>query len=257
MNVKIRLLGQSGVRFEFPNTVLYIDPYLSNSVEKLEGKAFKRKIAIPIAPDTITDADWILITHAHQDHCDQETIQSIINSSRHTKIMAPRECQSEIERWSKESIDIQIAQECWTELSKGLKIRAVPAAHPKIERNDDGELRCVGYVLNFLGKYLYVAGDTSPHQELIDTLKALGGIELGFIPVNEANFFKERAGIIGNMSVREAFFLGREIRVKTLIPVHWDMFGPNSVFTEEIELLYRKLAPPFNLEFYPEVLNVS
>ena len=49
------------------------------------------------------------------------------------------------------------------------------------------------------------------------------------------------------MSVREAFQYAEEIGARTVIPIHWDMFEPNSVLPEEIELLYAKLQPDFRL----------
>ena len=40
------------------------------------------------------------------------------------------------------------------------------------------------------------------------------------------------------MSIREAFQLAEETKVKTLIPVHWDMFKVNSVSPDEIKSVY-------------------
>jgi hypothetical protein len=36
--------------------------------------------------------------------------------------------------------------------------------------------------------------------------------------------------------------------------MHWDMFAPNSVYLEEIELLYRLMQPSFEMKVYPEVI---
>ncbi|MNL04093.1 hypothetical protein D3C87_1246520 [compost metagenome] len=85
-------------------------------------------------------------------------------------------------------------------------------------------------------------------------MKALGRIDVAILPVNERNFFKERQGIIGNMSIREAFGLAEEIGAKHVLPMHWDMFAPNSVFEEEIRLVYELLNPPFEMILNPQVL---
>ena len=42
---------------------------------------------------------------------------------------------------------------------------------------------------------------------VIDALNALAPIAVAILPVNEFNFFRSRQGIVGNMSVREAFGL--------------------------------------------------
>ncbi len=54
------------------------------------------------------------------------------------------------------------------------------------------------------------------------------------------------------MSVREAFQFAADSGIKKFVPTHWDMFSPNLVYQEEIELLYRKIQPPFNLVINPK-----
>lgn len=79
--IKIQMLGQVGLKLTYLNATIFIDPYLSNYVEKKEGKDLRRLIKIPIEPSTITDANFVLITHGHIDHCDPETIIPIAKAS--------------------------------------------------------------------------------------------------------------------------------------------------------------------------------
>jgi L-ascorbate metabolism protein UlaG (beta-lactamase superfamily) len=53
------------------------------------------------------------------------------------------------------------------------------------------------------------------------------------------------------MSVREAFQMAAELGATTLVPIHWDLFAPNSVFREELLLLYDLLRPPFRMMLNP------
>jgi L-ascorbate 6-phosphate lactonase len=132
-------------------------------------------------------------------------------------------------------------------MAPGFSLRAVPAAHTEIHRNLEGELRDVGYLLKMGDTTIYHAGDTIPHPEIFTALKG-EGIDIAFLPVNERNHYRDAQGIIGNMTLREAFQMATDLGVKTLIPTHWDMFAPNSAFPEEIELLHKLLAPPFELK---------
>ena len=66
-------------------------------------------------------------------------------------------------------------------------------------------------------------------------------------PVNEDNFFRRRRGIIGNMSIREAFELAAETGIKEVFPVHWDMFKVNSAIPKEIKIIYDNYSWPFKL----------
>jgi L-ascorbate metabolism protein UlaG (beta-lactamase superfamily) len=244
-------LGQAGFRLEFPAAVVYIDPYLSDAVEECEGALYRRQTPAPFEARSVRDADWVLISHGHLDHCDPAALPEIARASPDCLFLGPNEIRSVLGDLGVPEHRIVEPKECWLPLAEGLQLRPVPAAHPCVERDDEGQLRCLGFVLEHDGRRIYHAGDTSVHEQLIRELAALAPIHTALLPVNERNFFRDRLGITGNMSVREAFQLAEEIGVETLVPIHWDMFALNSVFPEEIFLLYEKLQPPFSLQLNP------
>ena len=130
-------------------------------------------------------------------------------------------------------------------------IRAVPAAHPWVEDDGEGGWRCIGYLIEFRGRRIYHSGDTSLDSEIISNLTNAGPIDVAFISVNERNYYRDRMGVIGNMSVRDAFMFAGDIGARLVVPMHWDMFECNSVYREEIELLYRKMNMEFCMEINP------
>jgi L-ascorbate metabolism protein UlaG (beta-lactamase superfamily) len=247
--IAIDTLGQTGYRFGMTGLNVYIDPYLSNSVQELEDPGMARLIPVPVRGSEITDADYVFITHVHRDHCDGETLLAISGASA-CKLAGPgpvcdrlREIGIEVER-------IIPAGKSPLKLAPGLVVHPVPAAHPEIEETGSGWF-AVGYVFEYRGYRLYHAGDTSLCDEVIEAVRAVGDIDKAFLPVNERNFYKDKRGIIGNMSIREAFYMAEAINARTLVPTHWDMFAINQVFPEEIELLYNRLKPGFELEIMP------
>lgn len=245
--VAILLLGQSGCRIDLAGKRLYCDPYLSNSVAELDGPDLQRLISIPFAPQQVDDADCVLITHSHIDHCDPQTLPALAVASPRSQFIGPRPVLEHLRAWGIAEDRLQLANEYWTNLSSGLRVHAVPAAHPAIVRDEDGNLECVGYMLEAHGQRVYVAGDTSVSDELLDALRALRPITLALLPVNERNYFRTRRGIVGNMSVREAFQLAAEIGISSVVPVHWDMFAANRVQPDEMLAVYRELQPSFEL----------
>ena len=245
-------LGQAGFRLDFDGTVVYVDPYLSNRVAELEGADLQRQIPIPEAPQDITDASWILLSHIHLDHCDLATLLPMTRASAAARIMCPAEVARHLFENGLPSQRLHEADEQWHQLGPGCRVIAVPAAHPDLERDAQGLLRYAGYVIEYGGRRLYHAGDTSVHEEIIETLRAMGPIDVAFLPVNERNFYRERRGIVGNMTVREAFQFALDIRVRVMVPVHWDMFAPNAVYPEEIRLLYDLMRPAFEMRIRPE-----
>jgi L-ascorbate metabolism protein UlaG (beta-lactamase superfamily) len=142
----------------------------------------------------------------------------------------------------------------WHILNKNLSFRTVPAAHPEIERDSDGNNRYVGYLLKFDNRILYHSGDTSIRGEIIKDLMTDAPIDIALVSVNEKNYYKDEKGIIGNMTIREAFQLSEDIGASTFVPMHWDMFVNNYVYREEIELLYNKISPKFIMKINPDEL---
>jgi L-ascorbate metabolism protein UlaG (beta-lactamase superfamily) len=235
---------------------VYIDPYLSNSVQENETDDLARLIPIPVPPCDITDADWVVITHEHRDHCDLETLLPIASASKKSCFLGPPKVVYALENAGISSDRIWLAR-CGVARPLGVEweVHPVPSAHPRVERDDQGACRWLGYVMRAGSRYIYHAGDTSADAEVISAVKAFGKIDMAFLPVNERNYYRERRGIVGNMSVREAFHFAEEIGASALVPTHWDMFDANCVYKEEIELLYEKISPEFELLFEPEMVE--
>jgi L-ascorbate metabolism protein UlaG (beta-lactamase superfamily) len=254
--VDIQLLGQSGSIFYFPQATIYIDPYLSNSVKILDANDLERNRPISIFPEEIKNADYVLITHEHIDHCDPHTLPVLSKASPQARFFAPSPVIDILTSWHIEQNRCILAKEEWQTITSEIKLKTIPAAHPYIERDAENNLRYVGYMLSYQDKLIYVAGDTSVCKELIDVLKTFEKIDIAFLPVNERNYFRDRRGIIGNMSIREAFQLADEVNIKQVVPVHWDMFTANSVTLEEINAVYQAMQPNFKLLIQPQKLEL-
>jgi len=101
----------------------------------------------------------------------------------------------------------------------------------------------------------YLLQVTSACEEVIAALSKHGKINTALLPVNEDNFFRRRRGIIGNMSIREAFQLATELGIDEVVPVHWDLFEINSALPDEITIIYNSYKWPFSLTLSPELIQ--
>ena len=257
MLIETKTLGQSGFRLVFTDLVVYVDPYLSNSVEIFHSVELRRLVPIPIDPTEIKDASLVLITHDHTDHCDPNTLPFLAAASPKAYFVGPSPVRKKLLEWGIHHSRVLPAIEEWKQFSSDLLIHSIPAAHPKIEYDSDGHSLCVGYLLQYKGNKLYLAGDTSPDQQIIDILLTFLPIHTAFLPVNEKNFFRSKSGIIGNMSVREAFAFAQELQIRNFVPVHWDMFDFNSTYIDEIQLIYKNSSPNFYLSLCPKFIAVG
>lgn len=250
--IEVRPLGQSGFRLEYDGSVIYVDPYLSNSVAEREGAHLERLLPPPVAPGEVRDADWVCVTHLHLDHCDDATLGPLTAASPFSRIFGPREVVAHLRDVlalpAERSI---IVEESWQTLGPRIRMRAVPVGHPHREPDSAGSPKYFGYLFEFGNRRVYHSGDCSVDDEQIALLKSLGPIDTAFLPVNECNYFRNKLGIVGNMSIREAFGLAEALNVKTLVPMHYDMFRPNRVYRTEIQAVYDGDAPPFALVFNP------
>lgn len=250
-SVGVTPLGQAGFRLCFGEVTLYIDPYLSNQVEIAEGPDFRRKVPIWKPADQVDDADWILITHIHGDHCDLDTLIPMSLASKNARFVGTANVRSLLRANGIRDTRIVPAADNWLSLGPELRIRPMPAAHPEIEIDEQGDWCCVGYLFDYRGKRIYHSGDTSLNATIIESVKAYTPIDVAFLPVNERNHYRDARGIIGNMSIREAFEFASELGVELLVPMHWDMFLPNSVYAEEIEIVSRNIKLPFQVLMNP------
>lgn len=258
MRIPVQYLGQSGWKFGFPDLTIYIDPYLSNSVQELDAPDLERLRPAPFTAESVNDADYVLITHEHIDHCDPLTLPQIARASPQAKFIGPKPVVNRLRQWGIDEARIALASEAWSVLGDDqLRICAVPAAHLELERDNEGNLSYIGFLIEFRNKKIYIAGDTCLKPEIIDSLIAHAPIHTAVLPVNEQNYYRAKRGIVGNMSVREAFQFAVDIGAKKMVPVHWDMFQVNSVFPDEIRLLHSLLNPGFSLAIDPGHFNLS
>lgn len=219
-------LGQAGFVLKGGNTIAYIDPYLSNSVEAIGGPP--RRIPIPVTPELITHAQVVLATHEHLDHTDVATLAPLMAASSQAVLVAsPQGRQIALDAGipGERIIVPRLGERI--EIA-GLTCVATPAAHYEYEVEPEGYSRWMGFIIECNGVTVYHSGDTLIFPEL---LKALEGhvIDVALLPINGRDFFREQEGIIGNLWPGEAIELAKAINAQVLIGMHNDLFAANRV----------------------------
>ena len=92
--MKITWLGQAGLLFENEQTKIMLDPYLSNSVQKVEPKNYRRVAVdesfLKLKPDIM------IFTHNHLDHYDRETAPHFIHQNSSVTVLCPTSVYNEV-----------------------------------------------------------------------------------------------------------------------------------------------------------------
>ena len=84
--MKITWLGQAGLLFETNNIKVIVDPYLSDSVEKIQPHNKRR---VPVNTDFLgIKPDIIVLTHNHLDHTDPETLSHFLEDNSEVCVLA-------------------------------------------------------------------------------------------------------------------------------------------------------------------------
>ena len=201
-------LGHSSLLWNWQGLIIHIDPWSAQADYS-----------------SLPKADIILITHEHQDHFDPPTIQLLKKAS--TKIIAnPAVCNLLGEGTALKNSE--------TVTLEGVAIHAVPAYNTTPGREQfHPRGRDNGYILDFDGWKVLVAGDTEDHQEI----RQLTGIEVAFLPMNQPY----------TMTPEQVASLTKALKPKFLYPYHYRGTEPQILVdllksSPEVEVRVRSLA---------------
>ena len=222
--MKVTWLGQAGLLFETGGKRILVDPYLSDSVEKIEPHN-KRRVAVQeeflhIKPDII------LLTHDHLDHTDPETLVHYLTEDSSVLVLASYNA------WQKarqlgglgNNYTMFDRKTRWTE--GDLVFEAVYASH--------SDLHAVGIVMYAEGKTWYITGDTLYNELVFEDLPEK--IDYVFLPVN---------GRGNNMNMADGKAFCQRLGAKA-IPLHCGLFDDLDLKDFDYE---NKIVP----EFFKEI----
>jgi len=235
-------LGQAGFLLQYRDTRILIDPYLSDSLAaKYASGEFphSRLTPVPIDPSAMPPIDYVLCTHSHADHMDPGTLPALAGASPACRFVVPRaELGKALECGVPEDRAVPVTTDERVELGGGVVLEAVPAAHPDLRLDANGDYHCLGYVLSGGETCLYHSGDSIGYDGLVSRLKTRR-IDLALLPVNGRDPYLESRGIIGNFTFEESAALCRAAGISALIPHHFGMFAENTIDENE---LYAKVG---------------
>jgi L-ascorbate metabolism protein UlaG (beta-lactamase superfamily) len=212
-------LGGSGFAIKSPGgAVIYIDPYLSDSVKTIFGTS--RAFPPPILPEDVR-ADAVISTHWHEDHLDPGSIPSIAQQNPDAKFIMPPSATAHALSWGLNREHVIKLQHGQSFTVKDVTIEATPARHeagiPGWEVPD-----AMGVLLQTGGVTIYHCGDTEYDVRLrrLKTRKPTAAM----LCIN---------GVSGNMDAHEAALLAWHLDASVVIPIHHHLWATNTGTAEE------------------------
>ena len=212
-------LGGSGFVFKtHPGTIIYIDPYLSNSLKDILG--LERGFASPIDPEDVR-TDVVISTHWHEDHLDPGSTPIIARNNPEAKFCMPP---SSIPRALAYGVSrSQMVALKWGETAqiRDVTVEAAPARHhsgiPGWDVSDP-----IGVLIKTDGPTIYHSGDTE-YDVRLRRLK-IRKPDVALLCIN---------GVTGNMDAYEAALLAWHLGVGVALPIHHLLWAVTSGKEEE------------------------
>lgn len=243
-DVHLWWLGQSGFLVQWQGHHLLLDPYLSDSLTHKYADTDKPHVRMTervIAPERLDFIDVVTSSHNHTDHLDKETLGPLMRVNPKLQLVVPEANRG----FAADRLGVVL------EYPRGLaanetkrlgvfQITGVPAAHPEIEKDEWGQHKFLGYVVQCGEFKIYHSGDTLLYEGMVPALTCFQ-IDVALLPIN--GDFPERR-VAGNLNGREAAMLAKDIGARLAIPCHYEMFEFNTASPDEFIRAAMELKQP-------------
>jgi L-ascorbate metabolism protein UlaG (beta-lactamase superfamily) len=183
----------------------------------------KRYAQHALGPEVFTQLDYLLISHDHQDHCQEKSIRAIVEKNPTITILAGLNMEGLLEPWAKNT-PIQTAG--WYQeyqLSRPVHLYYLPSRHwSKRSLNDTNKRLWGAFVLESNGKTLYFSGDTGYGGHFKDAKTLFPDIDICIMGVGA--YKPEWFMSPNHISPQDGVVAFQDLGAKVFIPMHYGTF---------------------------------
>lgn len=219
-------LGHASVLLNMFGTWLVTDPVLSTRIGIGRGVAKfgpRRLIQPALRAGDLPPLDAVLLSHAHMDHTDRETLAAL---PRHTRAVVQPGNRDLVRRFR------EVDELAWGEslMIDGVRIESIGVSHWGARMITDKHRGYGGYLLESHGRRIVFAGDTA-YTDALAPLRRRGRIDLAILPVGAYDPW-----IYSHASPEQAWKMARDLGAEYVLPIHHSTFRlSREPLTEPIE----------------------
>lgn len=217
MGIAVDFVGHASTLIEIDGVRVLTDPVLRSRV------TFLRRVVPAAEPDSYGNADVVLISHLHHDHCDIASLTSL----RDAIVVAPQGAAAYLRTRARlpHVLELPVGQ---TAMVAGLLITSVFADHDGSRPMAAVSAQAAGYVITGAEGTVYFAGDT----DIYSGMKSLpmpesSGLDIALLPVWG---WGPNLGP-GHMDPGRAADAAQLLDPRIAIPVHWGTLFPIGMST--------------------------
>lgn len=172
---KIVWFGHASYFIQLSGIRILIDPVFG-------GLPFvKRHSELPVSPKKLKNIDYIIISHAHFDHCDKNSLKLLNDNNPHAQILTGLGMDNVIARW----IDNRIHTAGWYQqydLNDGMEVNFLPTRHWSNRGLFDTNKTLWGsFMIRKNGKCIFYGGDSGHGSHYESFAKLFPKIDVAMI----------------------------------------------------------------------------
>ncbi|MFG0245340.1 MAG: MBL fold metallo-hydrolase [Phycisphaerales bacterium JB052] len=202
-------LGHASVVAQVHDVTIGVDPVLNDRIGLRMGRktiGLPRIAPPPVPPESLRGLDLVLITHAHFDHLDRPTLQSIASSE--TGIIVPKRCRKLIPKGYAEVIELSPGESLE---HAGMRISAIAPAHWGARKVFDRRRGVNAYVVESDTQRVLFTGDTAS-TSAFDNLES---IDLAVFGIGAYDPWEHM-----HATPEQAWAMFQRVGARYLLPIH-------------------------------------
>ncbi|HEY1046321.1 MAG TPA: MBL fold metallo-hydrolase [Bacteroidia bacterium] len=213
---KIVWLGHASFFIQLSNVRILIDPMFGRLA------VAKRYSEMPVDPQKFKDIDYILISHAHYDHCDKKSLKILSLNNPNATILCGLKLNALIKKWVKNPIQTAGWYQQYPN-TKQVQIAFLPSRHwANRSLIDVNTTLWGGFLIQGAGKTIYFSGDSGYGTHFKDIGELMSNINIALIGAGAyaPTWFMGQYHQDPNLAA-QAF---EDTKAKIFIPFHYGTF---------------------------------
>ena len=216
----------------------------------------KTLVDVPSPIDKIKQVDYVLLSHDHRDHCDEDSIKQIAGKFPAARFYGGLKMDELLRDW----IPNETQGAGWFQQFEmpddSLKIYFLPVRHwCRRGLFDTNERLWGGFIIQGAGKTIYFSGDSGYGNHYKETVELFPEIDYFLIGIGayQPRWFMEP----NHNSPEEALQAAIDARAVTIIPMHFGRFDLSDEPPGEPLRIFREKAREMNLSDKIKPLNIN
>ncbi len=221
----ITWIGHATFLVQLDGVRILTDPIFSRRASPVRFAGPARHVAPALDLASMTDIDVVVVSHAHYDHLDLDSLKNMPHPERVTAVVPLGIAKYIADFGFKAVIELDWYEQ--TQVS-GVTVKSYPAVHwSNRGLFDINETLWMSYAMSGKDFTVYHTGDTETHPTLFseigaDMQKNFGGCDVGLMSIGA---YAPRPMMKGaHMDPEGGAMIGEDLGCRQMIPMHWGTF---------------------------------